>query len=98
MAGKICLHQVQSKLYWSDNSKNAGLLNQSFGIVKILGLPCKPGYITIISLFVRELFFAQLFPASLLVSPEIEIKLKKRGYYDIFRYIEEKKEKQDGDI
>ena len=53
--------------------------------------------ITIISLFVRELF-AQLFPASLLVSPEIEIKLKKRGYYDIFRYIEEKKEKQDGDI
>ena len=39
--------------------------------------------ITIISLFVRELF-AQLFPASLLVSPEIEIKLKKKR---ILRYI-----------
>ena len=41
--------------------------------------------ITIISLFVRELF-AQLFPASLLVSPKVAIELKKEDitiYFDI---------------
>ena len=51
--------------------------------------------ITIISLFGRELF-AQLFPASLLVSPEIEIKLKKEDitiYFDISK--KRKKNKMD---
>ena len=41
--------------------------------------------ITIISLFVRELF-AQLFPASLLVSPKVATELKKEDitiYFDI---------------